>query len=86
MNKKNLFLGLAILLYANQASASLWDDLADWFSKAATWIVSMLPESWQGRACMTSGTCTTSGVRYVLKSGKGAELSQKGVTIKDKSD
>jgi len=62
MNKKKIFLGLAVLFCANQISAGVMDSLRSGWNNAATWVVSLMPESWQGRACAALGVCALTGI------------------------
>lgn len=74
MNKKNFFLALSILLCANQASAGWMDSIKSGFESAGAWVVSWMPESWQGRACVALGVCTLVAARYMMSK---PELSKK---------
>ncbi len=59
MNKKNLFLGLAILFCANQASAGFVESIKSGLNDVASWFISWLPESWQLGACSNLGLCSS---------------------------
>ncbi len=72
MNKKNLFLGLALLLCANQASAGWMDSV----KSAAGWVVSWMPESWQGRACVALGVCAFVGGAAYLSRGNSISMAE----------
>jgi hypothetical protein len=76
MNKKNLFLGLALLLCANQISAGWMDSVKSSFREAATWVVSWMPESWQGRTCVALGVCTLAAAGFLMSRGNSISMAE----------